>query len=410
MLENLKKEFKVVGPLYAIEALLGISEIHGPLFIIYFLAIGFSPSQLGLIFIALTISSMVFEIPTGAIADHFGRRISVAISLFAAGILMILVAFTYSFTALLIIFAFFGITNVMANAATNAWMVDSLKHGKGEKFTHKCLSRKRSFFVLFTIPAFLLSSFLLFYGGSEDLAFVAIMKWLWIVSGAASILAGFVAVFAKEAYFRKKKLRFVDSFKQTWKLSKEGAKYVLKHPLLIKLMIGSGLFYYALVVVDLVWQPYFKDILTLDPVYFGVIMAGGAVLSFIALNVSPKFIKRVKNERSVIILITSVWCLALLLFAASSSLILILLAFYLFMTMRELIDPFLIHWFNQHVPSKTRATTMSVWNMMSWFFITFAAYFGYGLFTEWFGMKVVMYLASVIILVGILIYSRIKKE
>jgi MFS family permease len=75
---KLKEEFKIAGFFYLMSALFWIAiGIMGAYWTLYLYNLGISFASISLILLMVPISSLLFEIPTGAIADIFGRKISV---------------------------------------------------------------------------------------------------------------------------------------------------------------------------------------------------------------------------------------------------------------------------------------------------------------------------------------------
>jgi MFS family permease len=72
-----KNELKILSPFYAHSLLFNLSKVIMPFYVLYFLDIGFSFFQIALISSIRSAISLIFEIPTGVIADKYGRKKSV---------------------------------------------------------------------------------------------------------------------------------------------------------------------------------------------------------------------------------------------------------------------------------------------------------------------------------------------
>ena len=91
-----KDELKYLWPFYLeifISALLYIYPVFS---VVYFMNINLSLLQIGLLLSVSALTSVLFEIPTGAIADIFGRKVSTLIGVFFSAII-IFVPFTKNF-------------------------------------------------------------------------------------------------------------------------------------------------------------------------------------------------------------------------------------------------------------------------------------------------------------------------
>ncbi len=110
LLEDFRKELGLLKVFYVAQLVDAVGDglLLGLVFI-YFLAIGLAPFQVALL-VSMLLLSFVFEIPTGAFADYYGRRASVIVAYVGMGILNIAVPFFDSFPVLLVIMFFSGDT------------------------------------------------------------------------------------------------------------------------------------------------------------------------------------------------------------------------------------------------------------------------------------------------------------
>jgi len=80
---------------------------------------------------AFTLGSMVFEIPTGVVADTVGRRVSLLLclaTLFVTTLLYVAIAWRgWGFWAFMWVSVFLGLGFTFYTGAVNAWLVDALK-------------------------------------------------------------------------------------------------------------------------------------------------------------------------------------------------------------------------------------------------------------------------------------------
>ena len=82
-----KLELKLLWPFY-LEAFLGtLLFITPPFMVAYLLNLGFTASKIGVLMALAPLAAFIFEIPTGAIADLYGRKISTILGWLLEGIL-----------------------------------------------------------------------------------------------------------------------------------------------------------------------------------------------------------------------------------------------------------------------------------------------------------------------------------
>ena len=113
-----KHELKLLWPFY-LETFVANLFLIFPIFWIIQFQETLPLSQIGLIFSAIAISTFLFEVPTGAIADIFGRKFSVISGLILSGVTLILITFTKDFYFLLVLFFSFSLLE---------WVIQRIPH------------------------------------------------------------------------------------------------------------------------------------------------------------------------------------------------------------------------------------------------------------------------------------------
>jgi len=93
--------------------------------IIYILEHGLTTIQVGIAESILHIALFLSEIPSGLIADIYGRKTSLIISRFLAVFYAIGMIFTESFTFFSFLFIFLGISDAFSSGADSALLYDS---------------------------------------------------------------------------------------------------------------------------------------------------------------------------------------------------------------------------------------------------------------------------------------------
>src|SRR3989442_1794195 len=80
---------------------------------------------------AFTLGSMVFEVPTGVVADTVGRRVSLLlclVTLFVTTLMYVAIAWRgWGFGAFLWVSVFLGLGYTFYTGAVDAWLVDALR-------------------------------------------------------------------------------------------------------------------------------------------------------------------------------------------------------------------------------------------------------------------------------------------
>jgi len=80
----------------------------------------------------MPLTGLLFEVPTGAIADIYGRKFSVLLGYAIEGIGYLSLFFIQDFYAVLLAFAIIGFGTTFSSGAKEAWITDLIKGKKGK--------------------------------------------------------------------------------------------------------------------------------------------------------------------------------------------------------------------------------------------------------------------------------------
>lgn len=120
-------ELKLLKIFYLEEFLSSVFIFFPAFMIVYFRSLGLSFFQISLITTAILFFRFVFEIPTGAMADLFGRKISVLLGLLIEGFAFLSLLFFDNFSFLILIFSIIGFAESFDSGARESWVVDLIK-------------------------------------------------------------------------------------------------------------------------------------------------------------------------------------------------------------------------------------------------------------------------------------------
>jgi len=136
------------------------NELTGTILVIYLLSKGLNLYDTNILLIIFYIVIFVFEIPTGVIADLYGRKISTVLGLILYTISLIIFIFSNSFMLFVISEVIAGIAATLQSGAIEAWAVDSLKHEKNSLSLEELFSKSFSYRNLGGIICGFLASYL----------------------------------------------------------------------------------------------------------------------------------------------------------------------------------------------------------------------------------------------------------
>jgi MFS transporter, DHA3 family, tetracycline resistance protein len=320
--------------------------------------VGMTPLQLVLAGTTMEITIFLFEIPTGVVADVFSRRLSVIIGYATLGLSYLVQGLIPAFGAILAGNALWGLGYTFTSGAYDAWLVDEIGVGNAGNAFLRGSQVDRAVGFMGIIAAAILGSFYL--------ALPIVLGGLLLVA-----LAGLLIVVMPETGFTPKP----KAERATWAsfsgTFREGVRVTRGKPALVGLLLISfflGLFSEGW---DRLWQAQFLRTFALEAfvplpaiVFFAILNGVGTLLGIGLAEIARRTVPMSDHARvnRVLFILIAVMVGALLAFAAAPGLIIGLIAFFVFTQARELTDPFLRTWTNQHIPeeSTVRATVLSM--------------------------------------------------
>ena len=206
-----KDELKLLWPYYTylfFEHFLGIAPL---VWVIYFNLKGFSFTEISISLAVFTAAIFIFEIPTGALADIFGRKKTVLAAFFLFGLLPLTVPFIDSFFWLVALYVAWGFAATLISGAEDALVVDFLRHKKRTDLIDDYYATFSSLLSLGGIFAGLLLSGLLLIFPTQNTytflghAFLGI-DIVWLVQGIGMLFVSLIILFfVSEAHFKREK-------------------------------------------------------------------------------------------------------------------------------------------------------------------------------------------------------------
>ena len=339
-------EFLLSMPAFVVTAVYFVRVVH------------MSPLQLVLVGTVMEAAVFVFEIPTGAFADTYGRRLSVIISFLIQGVAVVLVGAVASFWVIAIAWAIWGFGYTFQSGAFEAWITDEVG-----------VERVGNVFLRGTRIAY--TGALLGLIGSIGLALWSLRAPV-IAGGLVTTACGVAsALLMPETGFVRRPVEHRGrALRDVAGTVVEGARHIRGRPLLLLLLAAAFFAGMSSEAFDRLWEAHFiRDVGlprvgSLDPVvWFGVF---GACVLLVGLVGSTVLIKReagsagAKVTRTLLPL-TAVLAVAELVFALSGSIALALGALIVARLARSLASPLYLTWLNRGIAdSSVRATVISM--------------------------------------------------
>ena len=317
---------------------------------------GLSGLQLVLVGTTVEVTILLFEVPTGIVADAYSRRLSIIIGFFLMGIGFLVEGFFPIFGMILLTQVLWGIGYTFTSGATQAWLSDEI----GEENANRAFLRANQYDLAGALIGMLIAIPL-----GNIAVNIPILAGGFAVAGIGVLLL----LFMPENGFKPTRPEDRNSFQHMGDLFRKGLAAVRSRPMLLS-VLGIG-FIYGLYSEgwDRLWVKYLVDNFTLPHIFgmnevafFGFLRAAGVVLSIL---VTRQVAKRLDANHAPSIARAMLWITILLsaaifTFAFSSVLAVSILAVMLVSLTRNVMEPLYSAWINQRLDSDTRATVISM--------------------------------------------------
>ena len=399
--ENHKKRLK--SNIHKNYFFLGLTtlDLTRGLWMIYLMTRGFSLIELGILEGVFHLTTFIMEIPTGIVADLWGRKLSRLLGRIIFLISLGIMFWSHSFTLQLIGFIITAIGYNLESGAGEALLYDSMKE-LGIETQYKKTAGKNNF-VDWTggVLSFLIGGYFAVHLG---------YTWVFIPSMFICIISILLTYSMHEpslTQHEQTRLRKMGWIKAMEVQTLESLKVVKERPKIAFLILFSELIFMFLTSLFFYLQTYWKGN-GWDEFQIGIVLAGSGLLSAVS-GLKGHSIEKKIGERGILLfapllLIITLWGIALTPYAPFFFIITGLIDGLLYVAIQDYI--------NKMIPSERRATVLSFQSMtFSFYMIIFfpvIGFFGdkYGLEYSFIGLAVV---GSVMYLLYILFSKKIIK-
>jgi len=323
---------------------------------LFLLSVGLDIFQVMLINAAYTVAQVIFEVPTGVVADTIGRRVSyllaVAIILVSTLLYVGFGLMGYGLWPFAAASALLGVGYTFYTGAVDAWMVDALHSVGYEGRLEPIFARYGVMFGIFMLIGTTLGGLL----GQIDL-------WIPYVARAVVLVPAFLLglLVMRDLGFKGRPLTLGSFGGETRRIAAEGVTYGLRDKVVRFIMFSSlvqGVFFmygfYS-------WQKYFLDLLGRDLVWVTGVIAALVGLTQIFGNLLVGRITARVPDRGLILMVCSGVTTLAVIGAALVQQFWIAVPLYLVSTMAFGISmPVKQGWLNSRIPSQQRATIISL--------------------------------------------------
>ena len=305
---------------------------------------------------AFTLGNVLFEIPTGVVADTLGRRVSLLlclVTLFATTLLYVAIAREgWGFWPFMWVSVFLGLGYTFYTGAVDAWLVDALKATGYTGPLESVFARGQMVFGAAMLLGTLSGGAL----GQMNLALPYLVR-----AGVVVPLFALVWFAMREVGYTPRTLELARVPAEMRRVFVEGLRYGVHHPVVRPVMLGSLVTMTFMIFGYYSWQRYFLDLLGRDAVWVSGVIAALISLTLIAGNALVLPLSRVVRTRTAV-LMGSIVCqaIAIVLCGLLRDFYLVVGLYLVYGVALGVAMPVKAGYLNAHIPSEQRATILSL--------------------------------------------------
>ncbi len=315
---------------------------------------GLSPLQLVLVGTVLELSILLFEVPTGIVADMYSRRLSIIIGYVLIGVGFLLEGSLPFFLPIILGQILWGIGYTFTSGATQAWISDEI----GEVRANRAFLRANQLGQ---------ATALLGLGAGALIGSLRVSLPIQVGGGLILALAVVLAFLMPENGFQpapRKERHTWQVFRATFT---DGIAAIRRRPALLDILLIGLFFGLYSEGFDRLWTKLILDNFTFPALFQPVVWlsglrAAGMMVSIAATEVASRRTDTTNHIRIARALmgITIVLIAGLIGFAQARWLIGLVAAYWIIYVSRNLINPLYTAWVNQKLDSTVRATVLSM--------------------------------------------------
>jgi len=322
----------------------------------FYTQVGLNPLQMVLVGTALETSILIFEIPTGVVADTLSRRSSIIIGVFLLGVGTLFFALVPSFLMIILSQVIWGLGYTFTSGALEAWISDEIGEANAGAIFLKG-TRVSQYGGLVAIPV----SVLLAQGQLTTPIFVSAMIF-WL-------LGLYLILFMPETGFEPVPREDRSRLQQMTETLRSGGRMLRLRPALISILFIGLFFGLYSEGYDRLWEARILDQFTFPDIpglqmitWFGIIDMVSQLLTILAVSPIEKRadINKLPTLIRWLTMLSTALVLSLLVFALAGSLWLAVAAVLAIGVLRAVIWPLYLAWINHRLDSSVRATILSM--------------------------------------------------
>ena len=314
------------------------------------------PFQLVLIWTVFTATTLLFEIPTGVVADVYSRRLSVIIGFAMIGIGTIVEGVFQIFELVLLAQVVWGVGFTFISGASDAWIADEIGE---ERVGHAYMRGSQVGQVAFLIGIPI----------STALGTIALNIPIILAGMLFLLLAVFLVLVMPEEGFQRSAQEERESWRTMFNTFRESVRLLRDRTVLIAILLISAVYGLSSSGFDNLWTVNMLENLTFpaignfEPViWFGLLNAVVIIMGLVGTEIVRRKVDI--GSQAVIVrtlmFLTSATAICMVIFGFTGNFWLAVTVYCLSIALRMTSDPILRMWINQNIESNVRATVLSM--------------------------------------------------
>lgn len=335
---------------------------------------------------------VLFEVPTGLIADAFGRKLSILIGVLIEILVLAGIILTSNYLILLALFICWGIGEAFCSEADNAWAIEKIPAEKKEIVIDEYYPISASAFSIGMVIAGLASTILIGLFGQIS---------VWYAGITVLFIMFFLLLCIREDFLKPKdsgvKINLKESFIH-FKEENRTRNIILAELFVTIALVGAG----GAALQDYLQSSHLPS--TSWGSVYSITALVGIAIPFLAMAVSQRF----GDKRQYLITVLSGHGILFLLAGLILNPVFAIFFIFAHNTAEDFFNPVSAAFFQQKIPSKIRATLGS-FHSMSLGVGSLIGMLGGGYLSDQFGGQVAITIAPLFLIPAIVFYFKIEK-
>lgn len=335
-----------------------INGLTIPIIVIYYRYVGLNLFQIGLVSTIFELSIFILEIPTGFIADKFGRRFSILLSFLSFSVSGILYFLIRNIIGIMCASIMQGIGYTFISGSLQAWAIDTLKQNGDDSYI-------KSTIVSGTQSRRIGSLLGSVVGGYLGIKNINILWYFYIFLGFAAMVYSYIFVREKREKFLNNETKF--SIKNLLYLDEISKVFIEKDKIIfitaILLFIISAIYEFSLSPVDEYWTVLFSEDLKINTFIIGLIAAISNIILIVSVAPIVNYLNKRLKDITAFLVVTILIICSLVLLASVKMVLISILVFILFRLFTGVYEPIMEYYLNGLLNDQYRATMLSVYSM-----------------------------------------------